>query len=330
MVTLLVSTAGIPATQQFELWHSAVSRTFVPLEANTTDHSAFRGRLRGENLGSIGVYEANADAHVVRRTNRTIARNNPDYYKLGLQLHGTAKLSQDGRQAALGPGDFAIYDTTRPYTLAFDDAASTLVLMFPRDMLCLPSGHVSALTATRFTGGSGVSGIVSGFLVQLARNLGDPRVHGSVRLARNVVDMLGTALADHIDYPDVPAETARGAMLVKIKAFIETRLNDPGLTPQHIAAAHHISTRYLHKLFGDAGATVSGWVRHRRLERCGQDLADPRNQLLAIGTIGARWGLVDASYLSRAFKTEYGISPSEFRHRTTASRSGHSASTTMR
>ncbi|KAA2267211.1 helix-turn-helix domain-containing protein [Solihabitans fulvus] len=314
-MTYLVSTAGTPAAQQFEFWESAVSRTFVPLEVSAGERSVFRGRLRGENLGSVGVYEATADAHVVRRTNRTISRVNPDYYKLGLQLHGTAKLSQDGRRAALLPGDFAIYDTTRPYTLAFDDVSSTLVLMFPRDMLCLPTGHVERLTATRFTGGSGVSGIVSTILVQLARNLNDPHVYGSVRLARNVVDLLGTALADRVDYPDVPTETARSAMLLKIKSFIESRLNDPGLSPNEIAAAHHISTRYLHKLFSDAGTTVSGWTRHRRLERCGQDLADPSKQQLAIGTIGARWGLVDASYLSRAFKTEYGVSPSEYRHR---------------
>ncbi|GAA3043182.1 helix-turn-helix domain-containing protein [Actinokineospora globicatena] len=319
-MTYSVTTAGAPAAQQFDLWESAVSQTFVPLEAAPGERAAFRGRLRGQNLGSVAVYEATADAHTVRRTQRAIARANPEMYKLGLQLHGTARLSQDGRQAALDPGDFAIYDTTRPYTLAFDDVSSTLVLMFPRDMLCLPSGHVEQLTATRFSGVSGVSGIVSSILVQLARNLDDPQVYGSVRLARNVVDLLGTALADRVDYSNVPAESTRGALLVKIKSYVETHLNDPALSPTEIAAAHHISTRYLHKLFSDAGVTVSGWIRQRRLERCGQDLADPAKQQLAIGTIGARWGLVDASYLSRAFKTEYGLSPSEYRQRSATHR----------
>ncbi|RKT55824.1 helix-turn-helix domain-containing protein [Saccharothrix australiensis] len=321
-MSYVLTTAGVPATQQFDLWQSAVSQTFVPLEATTGEHSAFRGRLRGQNLGSISVYEASADAHTVRRTARAISRAAPDYYKLSLQLHGSAKLSQDGRQAALRPGDFAIYDTTRPYALAFDDVSSTLVLMFPRSMLCLPSGQVEQLTAVRFAGGQGVSGIVSTTLVQLARNIDDPQVHGSVRLARNVVDLLGTALADQVDYTDVPAETSRAAMLVKIKSYVEAHLEDPELSPGDIAAAHHISTRYLHKLFSEAGTTVSGWIRHRRLERCGQDLADPGKNQLAIGVIGARWGLVDASYLSRAFKTEYGLSPSEYRRRSVQHRAG--------
>lgn len=317
-----LSTAGVPAAQQFELWQSAVSQAFVPLEASTTPGTpAFRGRLRGRNLGSVAVYEATADAHTVRRTNRAISRSSPEFYKLSLQLHGTARLGQDGRQAALEPGDFAIYDTTRPYTLAFDDFSSTLVLMFPRDMLVLPSGHVASLTAVRFRGGQGVGGIVSTTLVQLARNIDDPAVHGSVRLARNVVDLLGTALADRLDYPDVPAESARAALLTRIKSYVEAHLEDAELSPGDIAAAHHISTRYLHKLFSEAGTTVSAYLRHRRLERCGQDLADPAKHQLSIGVIGARWGLVDASYLSRAFKTEYGVSPSEYRRRSVEHRS---------
>ncbi|PSL57433.1 AraC family transcriptional regulator [Saccharothrix carnea] len=312
-----LSTVGVPEAQQFDLWQSAVSQAFVPLEASAggTAGRGFRGRLRGQSLGSVAVYEASADAHTVRRTARAISRAAPEYYKLSLQLHGTARLSQDGRHASLRPGDFALYDTTRPYSLAFEDVSSTLVLMFPRDMLVLPSGHVAALTAVRFAGGTGVSGIVSGTLVQLARNIDDPAVHGSVRLARNVVDLLGTALADRLDYADVPVESSRAALLVKIRSYVEAHLEDAELSPGDIAAAHHISTRYLHKLFSEAGTTVSGYLRRRRLERCGQDLADPAKHRLSIGVIGARWGLVDASYLSRAFKTEFGLSPSEYRRR---------------
>ncbi|MGW5054280.1 AraC-like ligand-binding domain-containing protein [Actinokineospora sp. NPDC004072] len=310
-----LTTAGVPAAQQFDVWESAVSQTFVPLTASPAAPGPFRGRIRGQDLGSVGIYEATADPHSIRRTDRTISRNDPEVYKLSLQLRGTAKLGQDGRKATLDPGDFAIYDTTRPYTMAFDEFASTLVLMFPRDMLCLPEGHVAGLTATRFSGDQGVSGIVSTTLVQLARNLDDPQVHGSLRLARNLVDLLGTALADRAEYQDVPAESSRAALLVKIRSFVEAHLDDPGLSPGDIAAAHHISTRYLHKLFSEAGTTVSAYIRHRRLERCGQDLADPAKQRLSIGVIGARWGLPDASYLSRAFKTEYGMSPSEYRRR---------------
>ena len=40
-------------------------------------------------------------------------------------------VSQDGRDALLGPGDFALYDSTRPYQLQFDDDFQQFVLKLP-------------------------------------------------------------------------------------------------------------------------------------------------------------------------------------------------------
>ena len=53
-------------------------------------------------------------------------------------------------------------------------------------------------------------------------------------------------------------ETHRRALLTRIQAFIQQRLGDPELSPGVIAAAHHISLRYLRKLFQEQGTTVAG------------------------------------------------------------------------
>ncbi|MCG5220618.1 helix-turn-helix domain-containing protein [Streptosporangium soli] len=42
--------------------------------------------------------------------------------------------------------------------------------------------------------------------------------------------------------------------MAQIHAFILQNLGDAHLTPDAIAAAHHISVRYLHKLFHQEGA----------------------------------------------------------------------------
>jgi hypothetical protein len=54
--------------------------------------------------------------------------------------------------------------------------------------------------------------------------------------------------------------------LTTIHAFIQRPVSDPDLSPETIAAAHHISLRLLHKLFSEEGETVAGWIRTRRLE----------------------------------------------------------------
>ncbi|MFF0815549.1 helix-turn-helix domain-containing protein [Rhodococcus sp. NPDC003318] len=76
---------------------------------------------------------------------------------------------------------------------------------------------------------------------------------------------------------------------------------------------HHISPRYLQKLFESEGETVTGWIRRRRLAKCRDDLADPRLARHSIGAIGARHGLTDSSHFSKAFKEEFGLSPRDFR-----------------
>jgi AraC-like DNA-binding protein len=45
--------------------------------------------------------------------------------------------------------------------------------------------------------------------------------------------------------------------MAQFHAFIWENLGDPNLTPGAIAAAHHISLRYLHKLFHAEGQTVA-------------------------------------------------------------------------
>lgn len=105
--------------------------------------------------------------------------------------------------------------------------------------------------------------------------------------------------------------------MARIHAFVRENPGDARLTPAAIAAAHHISLRYLHKLFHQDGHTVAGWVRERRLEQCRRDLADPRLAAQSITAIAARWGFTSPTHFSQAFRSAYGHSPSQFRRQCT-------------
>ena len=104
----------------------------------------------------------------------------------------------------------------------------------------------------------------------------------------------------------------RGCELGSLR-FIEEHLGEADLAPAQIAAAHHISLRQLHKLFHASGTTVAGWIRQRRLERCGHDLRDPRWSGRPVAAIGARWGYPDPAHFSRLFKAAYGVGPRDYR-----------------
>jgi AraC-like DNA-binding protein len=240
---------------------------------------------------------------------------------VGLLLRGSAVLIQDGREATLAPRDFVLYDTDRPYTLGFGSEHRMLILVFPRDLLGLPAQQVARLTATALPGAEpGLARLIPSFLTHIADVTDQVRGSTAVRLSGNVLDLLTTVLSERLDCTAADAGTAHRALMLQITSFIEERLGLPDLSPQLIAAAHHISLRQLHKLFHDTGTTVGGWIRQRRLERCCRDLRDPGLADRPVAAIGARWGYPDPAHFSRLFKSAYGVGPRDYRYHADAGR----------
>lgn len=321
MAASVLSGAAAPHTTQelttniaasFDHWKHLVAESFVPLTARTEDVDGFRGRMRSRVLDRMSIVEVTATSHEVHRTPALIAQAHERYFKLNLQLEGTGMLIQDNREALLRPGDLAIYDTSRPYTLAFEDSTRIMVLMFPCEALSLPTDYVGQLAATRMAGSGGLSGIVGQFIRQLSGNLDVLNGPSGSRLAANALDLVSTML--HAEMDITPDRMKPQALLaVSIREYIEANLSDPLLSPASIAAAHFISTRHLHNVFHESGTTVASWIRTQRLEGARRELRDPLHAGKSVGAVAARWGILDAAHFSRTFRDAFGVSPSEWR-----------------
>jgi AraC-like DNA-binding protein len=305
----------VSVARTFADWHALVSASFVPLDVETDRPAGFRGGIRTHLLDGVSLSEVTAAGHSVRRTPALIARGGPHMLKLSLQLTGTGLLIQDGREAVLSPGDLAVYDTNRPYSLAFDDDFQAMVLMFGHQVIGLPPEEVGQLTAVRMAGDAGLGRVISPFLVQLSRNLDQLSGGSGLRLAHNALDLLTTMFVDELGAGGHPARGRNQELLHQIHHYIDAHLGDPELSPTTVAAAHFISARHLHTLFRSEGTTVAAWIRARRLERCRRDLRDPVRGNRPIAALAARWGFLDAAHFSRVFKATYRVPPSEYRAR---------------
>ncbi|MFF1881592.1 helix-turn-helix domain-containing protein [Pseudarthrobacter sp. NPDC058196] len=302
-------TASIAAS--FDHWKHLVAESFVPLTAQTADVDGFQGRMCSRVLDRMSIVEVTATSHEVHRTPALIAQAHERYFKLNLQLEGTGLLIQDNREAVLQPGDLAIYDTNRPYTLAFEDTTRIMVLMFPCDAVSLPADYVGQLAAVRM-GSGGLSGLVGQFIRQLSEDLDVLNGPSGSRLATNALDLVSTML--HAEMDIKPDRMKPQALLaVSVREYIEANLSDPLLSPASIAAAHFISTRHLHNVFHESGTTVASWIKTQRLEGARRELRDPLHAGQPVGAVAARWGFLDAAHFSRTFRDAFGASPSEWR-----------------
>jgi AraC-like DNA-binding protein len=107
-------------------------------------------------------------------------------------------------------------------------------------------------------------------------------------------------------------------LFARVVAYIDAHLSDPELSTERIATAHYVSPRLLRAVFQEHDDSVTARIRRRRLERCRSDLADPLYANLPVRGVASRWALTDPPHFSRLFRSEFGISPAEWRRRSLA------------
>lgn len=317
----LVSTENIDPHERFEFWVSEMSRMMlVSLDTRSSSSAHFHGTARTNQIGDLQLSSLTAGAVRVARTARLTNQREEDFYKVALQVSGTALIEQDDQRCRLEPGDLVFCDTARPYSFTYEDDFHTVLVVLPHQLISLPPNALRALAGRRIGVGEGTSAVVAPFLRSLVDH-SDTIVDTAVsRLVDGTASLITALLSEQLASA-VPA-MSQPAVMVRVRDHIERKLSDPHLSPDSIADALGISRRYLFKLFAAENTTVSGWIRHRRLERCARDLADPAARHQPIGLIAARWGLLDDRHFARLFKAGYGHTPRAYRQRALESQTG--------
>jgi AraC-like DNA-binding protein len=296
-------------TDRLPAWRDLVREHFVALDIDADPETPFTGAVRSTALGHLKVSSVDSSPQGCRRTPR-LARDGDTYLQVGMLTRGEAVLCQDGREAALRPGDFAVYETDRPFLWGFRDDWQLFVYTWPRAAMGIGQGESRRLTARTLGGGTGLGAIVGRMLHDLVAAPPVLSSAGGTRLADEVGELVMTVATERLR-PDALSAPAAD-LLGKIDAYITEHLADPGLGPDTIARAHFVSTRQLHRLFAQQGTTVTQRIRTHRLERCRRELADPRCATSITG-ISRRWGFGDLATFSRAFRAAYGSTPSAYR-----------------
>ncbi|WP_208921515.1 AraC-like ligand-binding domain-containing protein [Streptomyces capitiformicae] len=310
----VVTTENVSPGERFDFWVDEMSRLlFAPLDTTRTTTDVFHGTAASGSVGTLQLSSLSAGPLRVRRTESLAARHEEDFYKLSLQVSGTAVIEQDGVHSRLTPGDLALCDTSRPYSFTYESRFSTVLVMLPRPLIPLRPETLRAVTGQRITPDKGVGAVVAPFL----RSLTEQSAHCSgpevSRLADGAVSLVTALLCERLNRTTPVAPHL--ATTLRIRDYIERHLADPDLTPDAIAGAHGISRRYLFKLFAEEEMTVAGWIRTRRLEHCARDLSDPATRDQPVAAIAARWGLLDSRHFARVFKAAYGETPRDYRRR---------------
>ncbi|MDR0342737.1 MAG: helix-turn-helix domain-containing protein [Nocardiopsaceae bacterium] len=306
---------GVPLASRVDYWREIISDVFLPLDLRGEAGPDSAAELRTAEIGPIRLSESvtgPGSSFLTGRTPRLIRSSDPDICLVGVLVEGELRVAQDGRRAVLRPGDLSFTDPGRPFEHSFT-AVRNIRLSVPKAMIGLRDRELGELTGVRIPGDRGAGALASALAPQLAHSVDELPASEVARLGTAVVDVLAVALAGRLGRASAVPGARERTLLHRVYGLIEQQLADPGLSPRSIAAALHISLRYLYRLFEAEPVTVSDWIRRRRLQRCRQDLRDPAQRNRPVAAIGAHWGFLSASHFSRVFRDAYRVSPAEFR-----------------
>ncbi|WP_329415634.1 helix-turn-helix domain-containing protein [Streptomyces sp. NBC_00704] len=307
------ATDSVPVLQRRSYWREALSRTFAAVDITVADE-ACSGTIRTSPLGRLRLATADGGPLRAWRSQRLIAQGDgEERVVVSLVAKGVVGIEQDGREVRLRPGEFAFCDMARPIRMEFPEPYRTKSLVLPRHLLGVGEEALRRLTGTSTGPDTVLGSLLSPFLSRLVDTAARCPSRTGDALARHVVDLLGVLAEERLRGAPDDTESAAPVLVLRIKAFVDRRLADPDLTPEAIARAHHISVRYLHRLFQSEDDTVGRWIQRRRLQECRRELAGRGAADRTIAAVAHQWGFVSAAHFSRVFRAAYGMSPAQWR-----------------
>ncbi|MFQ5660245.1 MAG: helix-turn-helix domain-containing protein [Gammaproteobacteria bacterium] len=266
-----------------------------------------------ELAGGLGVYDIHIDPVIIKRCAADIALDlNHDYF-LTTQLQGNARIKQANAEFSLEPGDLALMTGGLPFSVEYAKPSRRLIVRIPDQVFRKRLlGHGQTIPLGNLPG-SGLGRIVNGLLQSVAYEAENLTVTDQYTLAESLLELTG-ALTRSSGKPCEQGRSRRHSdLLNRIHTFIKAHYMDCELTPDKIARAHGISTRYLHSLFRQSGTTVLKSVWERRLKATREDLLDPSLIRVRISDIAFQRGFTDPAHFSRTFRNRFGLSPRQLR-----------------
>lgn len=306
------STDGMAGGRRIEFWNEVVCNTFTPLTVNAPGES-FQGRMRHLELADIRLAIADSSPSVVTHSRAQVSRCPDAYFMLHLQLSGCSFNQQTGREATLSPGSLTLFDSTRPYSVAFSQPTSILVARIPRALMREYVTCPEALTLIPLSSSNPAVWLTARFLRDLWRTSAAVTSQPAERhINEGLMSLIAAAYASTRGARVEGSPHAAGVR-IRLLEHIETNLRNPELTPAAIARMGNVSTRYLHLLFKHQGESVRRYVQRRRLEECARVLRDRLRDSKSVTEIACEQGFNSTSQFCRAFRERYGVTPTEYR-----------------
>lgn len=290
-----MDTRDLPPSIRFDTWrafwepalHVVPSREFA---------GGFRGRVRLRRLGRFVLLEVEADPAGYHRARSAWLRDGLDQWLVALRV-----AEAGGKPSELRLGSLSIGFGQREL-----DGRWCGVFIQPGR---LPQLAPAFGTARAMPVESPAARMMGGMLPRIAAAADEIAPADAPRLEAALSSMLTACLMGWEMGPASTRQHLEAARRARVVALVDAALGDPDLSPAVLVERSGISRSELYRCFAPAGG-IARVIQLRRLRHAYRELARSEGPA-SVSRIGEAVGFFDPSSFTRAFRREFGCTPSE-------------------
>lgn len=290
---IALDTRDLPPAIRFDAWRSfwepAVHVSAVPGGA-----AAFHGEARLRRLGGHVLVEVEADAAGYRRARSEGLRDGLDQWLVAVRL-------AEGGPAELLIGSLALGFGVRRL------GGRWCGVFIPPERL--PQLAPVFATARIVPALSPAARMLGGMLPRIAATAQDVPPEEAPRIEAALCSMLAACLAGWEMRPASTRQQLEAARRARVVALVDAALGEADLSPAMLVERSGISRSELYRCFAPVGG-IARVIQQRRLRLAYRDLARADGPA-TISRIGEAVGFFDPSTFTRAFRREFGCTPSD-------------------
>jgi AraC-like DNA-binding protein len=270
--------------------------------------NGFPAESRLWKLDGLALSRVSAPAIHVVRTNAHIRRNPVDHWVITLGNRVTTAVRTDD-VALQAPAGVPFVLSLGNELISERSQDERLQLYLPRDGFGDIAPLLDAARGTVLN--TPLGRLLADYMLLLERHLPDLNPEDLPRLTGAVRAMIGACIVPSPDRLALAAGQIGLGRLEKVRRAVRRHLRSPSLGPDVLCREVGTSRSQLYRLLEGEGG-VARYIQRQRLSEGHAAMCDVSNTK-TIATISEELCFADASGFSRAFRHEFGMSPSDVR-----------------
>ena len=303
------STKDLAPEDQFDAWRTLLS-DIIELQRTPEASQGFAAEFSSWTFGDIIMSRAVYSGAPPRRWKHR-PRSFLDHWCVVLAHSQAPGRDEPVVAPTLMAGDALSF---RSLALPFEGGASdseVLTLFLPRDLCRDEAGDFERAHDLDIRPELG--SVLAGFMDHLARQLPHISADHGEGLAVATRALVSACIAPRTDRAEAAQMPLSSLLIDRARLVIRQNMASPEFGPEALARLMAMSRSKLYRLFEHNGG-VAHFINRERLREAHRQLAGLRSAMY-IHLIGSEVGFPDHSTFSRAFRREFGYSPSEVRER---------------